>query len=214
MSLLRELENQYSVTTAEITAKLGRIQRIKDEAEKCIEISACDKLLKHDAADLIEQMEIALHGISSENERSKYANQLSNFKADLKLLASEFKRICGSVDTRSELLGDDHDDNQKAQLLANTELLERSSKMLEDGYRIAIETEQVGADILRNLDSQRATLTGTRERLRIADEDLSDTSRVLNRMIRRVIQNRTLLLFVVAFLVLILIILVASSFRN
>ncbi|KAK2530631.1 Vti1a [Columba guinea] len=51
-------------------------------------------------------------------------------------------RIAYSDEVRNELLGDDGNssENQRAHLLDNTERLERSSRRLEAGYQIAVET--------------------------------------------------------------------------
>ncbi|TNN82395.1 Vesicle transport through interaction with t-SNAREs 1A [Liparis tanakae] len=51
-------------------------------------------------------------------------------------------RIAYSDEVRNELLGDDAgtSENQRAHLLDNTEKLERSSRRLEAGYQIAVET--------------------------------------------------------------------------
>jgi len=91
-------------------------------------------------------------------------------------------------------------EEMQTQLIDNTERLERSSRKLQDGYRIAVETEQVGAGILSDLSTQRSVLSRTRERLKEAEEDLSQSSRVLTKMIRRVMQNRLVLVVVIAFL--------------
>ncbi|TRY76138.1 hypothetical protein DNTS_012922 [Danionella cerebrum] len=59
-------------------------------------------------------------------------------------------RIAYSDEVRNELLGDDasSSESQRAHLLDNTERLERSSRRLEAGYQIAVETEWVGAQPL------------------------------------------------------------------
>jgi len=55
-------------------------------------LQTCEKL-RLEAWDLIEQMEIAVHGVSVESERQKCANRLLNFKADFRLLESELVHI-------------------------------------------------------------------------------------------------------------------------
>jgi hypothetical protein len=48
-------------------------------------------------------------------------------------------------------------------LLQGTETLEDGSRRLENAHRIALETEDVGADILRNLRGQREQIEHTRD---------------------------------------------------
>ena len=58
-----------------------------------------------------------------------------------------------------------NNEEQKQRLLNNTQSLERTSERLTQGYRVALETEQVGAMILNDLNDQRATLTRARDRV-------------------------------------------------
>ncbi|KQK80327.1 vesicle transport through interaction with t-SNAREs 1A isoform X2 [Amazona aestiva] len=104
-------------------------------------------------------------------------------------------RIAYSDEVRNELLGDDGNssENQRAHLLDNTERLERSSRRLEAGYQIAVETEQIGQEMLENLSHDREKIQRARERLRETDANLGKSSRILTGMLRRIIQNRILI---------------------
>jgi len=61
---------------------------------------------------------------------------------------------------------------------------------LEDSHRIALETEDVGADILRNLQVQREGIVRTRDILQEADSGITKASGTLKGMIRRMYQQR------------------------
>jgi len=92
-------------------------------------------------------------------------------------------------EARSELLeGDEH----KGAMMSNTEKLDRASRRLDDGYKIAMETEQVGQDILNNLAQDKEKIQRSRARLQTADSSLTQSSRLLNNMYRRVIQNKVM----------------------
>ncbi|CAG00939.1 unnamed protein product, partial [Tetraodon nigroviridis] len=124
-------------------------------------------------------------------------------------------RIAYSDEVRNELLGDDagSSENQRAHLLDNTEKLERSSRRLQAGYQIAVETgynnqqslkggswarpEQVGQEVLANLHTDREKIQRARERrlspptlihpnrqLRETDANLGKSSRILTGMLR------------------------------
>ncbi|KFP80773.1 Vesicle transport through interaction with t-SNAREs 1A, partial [Apaloderma vittatum] len=96
-------------------------------------------------------------------------------------------RIAYSDEVRNELLGDNGNssENQRAHLLDNTERLERSSRRLEAGYQIAVETEQIGQEMLENLSHDREKIQRARERLRETDANLGKSSRILTGMLRR-----------------------------
>ena len=53
-------------------------------------------------------------------------------------------------------------------MLDNTERLNKTSDVLEEGYRIAKETESVGLDIIGNLQEDRETLERIRGRVSLA----------------------------------------------
>ena len=52
----------------------------------------------------------------------------------------------------------DLNSEQKQRLLDTTEQLEEAGKHLTTGYRIAIETEELGSKVLQDLHTQRETL--------------------------------------------------------
>lgn len=54
---------------------------------------------------------------------------------------------------------------QKAKLLENSERIEKTGKKLTDGYRILLESEQLGATVLNDLNSQRETIQKSRNRV-------------------------------------------------
>lgn len=54
---------------------------------------------------------------------------------------------------------------QRARLLDNTERLAKTSDTLDEGYRIAKETESIGLDIIDNLQNDRDTLNRIRGRV-------------------------------------------------
>lgn len=55
---------------------------------------------------------------------------------------------------------------QHRKLLDNSERLERTGKSLAEGYRVVLETEQIGAAVLQDLSVQRETIQRSRGRVR------------------------------------------------
>ncbi|XP_028332309.1 vesicle transport through interaction with t-SNAREs homolog 1A isoform X1 [Gouania willdenowi] len=196
-------EQDFGTVTADITNKIGRIPKLSGE-EKTQLVLNVDKQLE-EVRELLEQMDLEVREIPIQS-RPMYSSRLKSYKQEIEKLEKEFKRsrIAYSDEVRNELLGDDagSSENQliklreeRAHLLDNAEKLERSSRRLEAGYQIAVETEQVGQEILSNLHSDREKIQRARERLRETDANLGKSSRILTGMLRRVIQNRVLLFF-------------------
>ncbi|GMT24039.1 hypothetical protein PFISCL1PPCAC_15336, partial [Pristionchus fissidentatus] len=206
-SSLYEFEKQYSLQTAEVTTKIGQLSSL-DSSQRVSAIQAIQKLLL-DVGDLLGQMELAVRDLPQDSaDRNKYELRVRSYRSDKKQLDDELakavNRLREAAD-RDELLALDESismDQQEEQLIANTERLERTSRKLHDAYRIAIETEQIGTEVLGNLGAQRETINRSRNRMREADSDLGRSSKLLNEMIRRVVRNRLLLMGVATFLVL------------
>ncbi|PAV63895.1 hypothetical protein WR25_03271 isoform A [Diploscapter pachys] len=197
---LTGFEQQYSVQTAEITSKIGRLSSLAP-SESAGAVQAIQKLLT-DVTDLLEQMELVVRDLPAGSERQKYELRVRSYRSDKRQLDSELEkavRRLREVADREELLAFDeavHMNQQEDQLIANTERLERSSRRLQDAYRMAVETEEIGNEVLGNLAAQRETIGRSRDRLRGADVELNRSSKTLNVMIRRVVQNRLLLLII------------------
>uniref|UniRef100_A0A3Q0T9T9 Vesicle transport through interaction with t-SNAREs homolog 1A n=1 Tax=Amphilophus citrinellus TaxID=61819 RepID=A0A3Q0T9T9_AMPCI len=159
-------EQDFGTITAEITNKIGRIPKLSGE-EKTQLVLNVDKQLE-EVRELLEQMDLEVREIPIQS-RAMYNSRLKSYKQEMEKLEKDFKRsrIAYSDEVRNELLGDDagSSESQRAHLLDNTEKLERSSRRLEAGYQIAVETEQVGQEILTNLHSDREKIQRARERV-------------------------------------------------
>ncbi|XP_034425913.1 vesicle transport through interaction with t-SNAREs homolog 1A isoform X1 [Hippoglossus hippoglossus] len=207
-------EQDFGTATAEITNKIGRVPKLSGE-EKTQLVLNVDKQLE-EVRELLEQMDLEVREIPVQS-RAMFNSRLKSYKQEMEKLEKDFKRsrIAYSDEVRNDLLGDDagSSENQliklreeRAHLLDNTEKIERSSRRLEAGYQIAVETEQVGQEILANLHTDREKIQRARERLRETDANLGKSSRILTGMLRRIIQNRVLI-FILGSIILLTIIL-------
>lgn len=86
---------------------------------------------------------------------------------------------------------------QQRRLLDNSERIERTGNRLTEGYRTILETERIGTEVLQDLSTQRDTLQKSRSRLRGANEDLRQSSRIMNSMIMRSLRERAVLFGIV-----------------
>ncbi|XP_076419435.1 vesicle transport through interaction with t-SNAREs homolog 1A isoform X2 [Peromyscus maniculatus bairdii] len=138
-------EQDFAVLSAEITSKISRVPRLPPDEKKQM-VANVEKQLE-EARELLEQMDLEVREIPPQS-RGMYSNRMRSYKQEMGKLETDFKRsrIAYSDEVRNELLGDDGNssENQRAHLLDNTERLERSSRRLEAGYQIAVETEQIG----------------------------------------------------------------------
>ncbi|KAG6918912.1 hypothetical protein DXG01_010567 [Tephrocybe rancida] len=145
-----------------------------------------------EADEMVSQMEIEMQGIP-QSIRAEYHTRLRTAKADLvrykKLLKDQRAQVA-----RSDLLAPSQpfstsDDpygtnSDRARLLAGTSRLEDGTLRLQESQRIALETENQGADILMNLRTQREQIEHARSTLNTADSSIDRASNTLKKMIR------------------------------
>ncbi|XP_070637390.1 vesicle transport through interaction with t-SNAREs homolog 1A isoform X6 [Bos indicus] len=108
-------EQDFAVLTAEITNKIARVPRLPPDEKKQM-VANVEKQLE-EAKELLEQMDLEVREIPPQS-RGMYSNRMRSYKQEMGKLETDFR----------------------AHLLDNTERLERSSRRLEAGYQIAVET--------------------------------------------------------------------------
>jgi Snare region anchored in the vesicle membrane C-terminus/Vesicle transport v-SNARE protein N-terminus len=119
----------------------------------------------------IAQMEIEIQGIP-QSIRPQYQTRIRLSKADLahyKKLSREMHAQASRADlfSRAPATSDEpYGSSDRARLLAGTTILEDGSRRLHESQRIALETEEQGADILRNLIGQREQIENARNTVR------------------------------------------------
>ena len=122
--------------------------------------------------------------------KSKVNQRFRNFQTDIDV---QKRKLKGLTDDRKALFGNRYTDNpntddqleQRQQLLAGTDRLERSSNRLRESQRIALETEDIGRGTLADLNRQREQIVHTRDTL-LESEGYTDRSiKTLRGMARR-----------------------------
>ncbi|KAL0274721.1 UNVERIFIED_CONTAM: hypothetical protein PYX00_002781 [Menopon gallinae] len=214
-SLMDEYEQQYAVLTADITAKVSLLgnqfmadkKKIAQEIEKHME----------ESQELLEQMELEVRDVDP-SVRPKYRMRVDSYKAELGRLSHEFVKARNPPYLDNSNSNDDYfvegfsiKEEQKQRLLNNSEKLERTGNQLKAGYRLILETEEIGANILNDLGSQRETIERSRNRLRDTDAELNRSSRILSNMVSRSLQNKFILSAIAVIFVVVIIITIYFS---
>ncbi|CDW52665.1 V-SNARE C and V-SNARE domain containing protein [Trichuris trichiura] len=193
MSLAEQLELQYGNLTASLTANIAKAQRSSSDERRAIVNNAEQQV--RDIDDLLEQIELVVHDEKDELERKRLTTTIASFKADARKLENELSKIRREVHDsmdRMELLGDEDFDpeSQHSQLISNTERLEKSNRQLYDAYDVSLSTIDIGAQTLRDLESQRHVIKKARNRVRETNEDIYQSSRSLTSMLNRLMRDR------------------------
>lgn len=105
--------------------------------------------------------------------KTSLLSRLDCYQAELKRLKQEFLNAKNDAHVQlydssdfDELTG--MNEQQKKRLLDNSERIERTGNRLEEGYRTVLETERIGAEVLRDLSNQREGIQRSRNRVCIS----------------------------------------------
>lgn len=220
-SLLAQHEQQYASLVAEITIQIGQLNALEDSPDPLRDGKAISEKIDsslHEAQELLEQMNLEIHDLEVAVHRTNASSRLNCALVELQRLQAEYQRIKRKL--RSERVletemtriplnlkgnplmsdgdsGDSsvylYDEEQRQRLLENAERIEGAENRLQQGYRVVLETEALGTQVLNDLYQQRETIQGARGRLRETNAELGRASRTLNAMIFRIWREKFVL---------------------
>lgn len=208
--LFNTYENDYQVSYNEAQQKLTQIRDLdgepRSEAMKAVE-RATDECL-----EILDQLAIEVQNIQS-GARSSYNAKIRSYRSDVEKTKKELKRLMDDEDRR-QLFGSKNygKDEQRSQLLQSNAALERTSERLRDSSRIANETEQIGSNIMLDLRSQREQLNNSRNTLFEADGYVDKSIQTLKSMTRRMATNKIITYSIIAVLIILIFLVIASKF--
>ncbi|KAI5452388.1 t-SNARE VTI1 [Naganishia albida] len=226
-TLFEGYDDEFKQALSSLKGKLqGDIRTLAGEQRKSLLRTVEAEL--DEAQEIISQMEVELHPMPA-SIRGPYAARVASSKSDLQKVKKTLKDL-QKESQRNDLLGpgrrargdpsladEPYSDNEydtRTRLLAGTETLADGSRRLENAHRIALETEDVGADILRNLHGQRSQLEHTRDTLSQADNNIDRASGTLKKMIWKMYQQRFTTAAIIGILVLLILIVLYSKFKG
>merc|ERR1711970_1608659 len=88
-------------------------------------------------------------------------------------------------------------DQHRQQVLAGTQILDRTGESLFRAQQVALETDAVGGEIINDLGTQREALERTRTRLIESDLELGRARRVVKKMYLNVFSNKIILIVII-----------------
>lgn len=115
-------------------------------------------------------MELEVRGING-TARDRLRGRVESHRAELKRLTQEFQTAKKPKEDAIDITVDESWDNnvtedQRKRLLDASERIERTGRTLQNGYRMALETEEIGSQVLKELHEQRETIQRSRGRVR------------------------------------------------
>ncbi|WVQ95799.1 hypothetical protein IAU59_002898 [Kwoniella sp. CBS 9459] len=229
-ALFENYDEDFKQLLASLKGKLeGDVKQLKGEQRKAALKKVSEEL--DDAEEIVAQMEVELPSMPV-SIRQTYQARLATSRQGLEKVKKSLRDV-RQENQRSELLSgpgsgsrspfpnsdDPYSDDPSAysartRLLQGTETLADGSRRLDNAHRIALETEDVGGEILRNLRGQREQIEHTRDTLVQADSSIDRAAGTLKKMIFKMYQQKFLSAGIIIVLVaLIIIVLWSKLFR-
>ena len=114
-------------------------------------------------------MELEVRGISGA-ARDRLRGRVESHRAELKRLTQEFELAKKPKNEVVDLGVEESWENsiteeQRKRLLDASDRIERTGKTLQNGYRMVLETEETGSQVLKDLHEQRETIQRSRGRV-------------------------------------------------
>ncbi|KAI0485455.1 vesicle transport v-SNARE protein [Xylaria cf. heliscus] len=191
--LFASYEAEFKLVQADLTQKLDQIPELNGEPRKAA-VTQAERALE-EAEELLGQMRLEKQNIPSTN-RNKVNTRLRNFETDVDKAKRKLRTL---ADDRAALFGSRYTDDpndagaspsdrqleQRQQLLAGTDRLDRSSQRLRSSQALANETEAIGAATLADLHAQRERIQHTGEMLFESEGYVDRSVKTLRGMARR-----------------------------
>ena len=189
-------------------------ERQKTKINKAYLLEEIDKLLEEQQR-ILKQMEIEICSLINRDDYEEFSSKLSSFKKDLAIDKKKYNELYLKDDTKNTsydniLLGENNTNN-----LFNKEryMLERNEK-LQQVQRSLSNTESIGTDIIVNMDGQTKNMKNISGKLKNMKNDLTDSSKILNKMKKRVKKNKYIIIIFTIVLLLVLFSFFGVKFYN
>ena len=186
---------EFATLCSAAAQKISETGEQSGAARRAAQAEAEATLAKAD--ELVQQMELEAKSSSGPTARELQKRAKAS-KTEVAALRTSLKQAASSVAARAELLGstssgDEAADDQRARLLRMGDRMQEGTSRLQQANRTIMETEELGANILGDLRSQRETLQHATGTLQRANEGLARSKRTLSAISRRAFENKLIM---------------------
>jgi len=205
--LFDNYEEDFVELRASVDSKIKNIPNL-DGSRRQSEIQQGESDIQ-ELEQLLKSMNLSARNIGSNQSLlvkiREYENEVSKLKTALRKATMQIK---ASTDRDALFVGGIRDEHlassmdQRERLLSATEKLERSNVDLRQTIATAEETVGIGIEVMGNLETQKQTMLGIREKLGRVNENLGRAKRIMRTMARRVVTNKLIMAVIILVLLL------------
>jgi hypothetical protein len=153
-----------------------------------------DKLIEEQKR-VLKQMEIEVSSLLNREEYEEYSVKLSSFKKSLDLNKKNLNKLYSKEESKNNsFMSESNLLSEHNNILIDKEkyLYQRNEK-LQQVRRSLSSTEDMGTNIIVNMDNQTESMRNMTGKLKNMRNDLHESGNVLNKMKRRVRKNKSIL---------------------
>jgi len=206
MGQFENYEEDFKETRASIDKRISSIP-ILQGGEKVIEVQKAQQEIQ-EAETLIKQMSLAVRNIPNNSsflqKLKSYETDLQNLKISLKKSEISMKALQNTQDLLGVTVSEEgmsSSMDQRERLLGVTQKMQKNSDDLDHAISLTVETIQVGADVMVNLDEQKTVMQNIIEKTRGINEQLGKAGRIMKVMGRRAYQNKFIMFIIILVLI-------------
>lgn len=208
-------ESDFQLAIQEAKSKLSKASGGSNDQRR-VALQAVEQATD-EAVEILDQMKLEVQRLPA-NQRSQYNSKIREYRNQVDDSKRRLREVLDEEE-REELFGSrgsggygDSEAPQRKQLLDNHSSLERLSERLRESQRVALETEGIGGNILNDLRAQREQITNARNTLLLADNYVDRSVQTLRLMSRRLVANKFISYAIIAVLVILIFLVLASKF--
>ena len=182
-------------------------ERQKTKINKSNLLEDIEKLIE-EQQKILKQMEIEICSIINRDDYEEFSAKISSFKKNFALNKKKFNEL---------YLKDDARNNSSENILLsenNNILIFQTNEKLQQVKRSLSATENIGTNIIVNMDNQTNNMKNITGKLKNMGEDLKDSNNILDKMKKRKKRNKYIIIFFVIIFILILLGIIVIKLYN
>ena len=178
----------------------------KSKKNKSFLLEENDKLIE-EQKKLLRQMDVELSSLTNNDYYGQFKEKISSFKKNLDSNKKKLNDLYSKEELKnSSFMNENYLLSEKNSILLNREkYMFQQNEKLQQVRRSLTSTEEMGNDIMVNMDNQTKSMKNVSGKLKNMDNNLRESNNILNKMKSRTKKNKRLIMNLGAIFILVLI---------
>ena len=178
----------------------------KNKVNKAFLLEESDKLIE-EQKKILKQMEIEISSLMNKDYYKEFSVKLSSFKKNLDLNKKQLNELYSKEELKnSSFMSESNLLTEKNSILLNQEKYRfQQNEKLQQVRRSLSSTEEMGSNIIVNMDNQTESMKNVTGKLKKMGKNLNESNKILNKMKSRNKKNKKLIYIFIMLFALVLI---------